>query len=309
MSYKAHDHTRATIIGGTAILMWSTLAPLTAAAGEIPPLELLATTFGIAFVCGLAGVLLAGGRAAIRKLSQPMGYLAFAVTALFGYHALYFTALRLAPPAQASLLAYLWPLLIVVFSALGDRQARIRAAHILGTVLGLTGTALLILSREGQQVPAVSRSLGLLAAFGCALTWSSYSVFNRRFSRVPTEAMVTVCGIVAVLGCAAHWAMAEETVTPHLSQWLVILALGIGPVGAAFFAWDYGTKHGNVSLLGTLSYAAPVLSTLLLVVFGRASASTSLLVACMLVTGGAWVATRTASRESRVESSSCREPG
>jgi drug/metabolite transporter (DMT)-like permease len=107
--------------------------------------------------------------------------------------------------------------------------------------------------------------------------------------------MVIVCGIVAVLGWAAHWIAAEETVLPHLSQWLVILALGIGPVGVAFFAWDYGTKQGNVSLLGTLSYAAPVLSTLLLVIFGRAAASISLLAACVLVTMGAWVATRTAS--------------
>ena len=295
MSYRAPDQTRATIIGGAAILMWSTLAPLTAAATGIPPLELLATTFGIAFVCGLAGLLIYSGRSAIPKLAQPITYLAFSVAALFGYHALYFTALRLAPPAQASLLAYLWPLLIVLFAALGDRQARIRTTHIVGTLLGLTGTALLILSREGNQIPTAGRPLGLLAALACALTWSCYSVVNRRFRNVPTEAMVIVCGIVATLGWAAHSLLAEETVLPHSSQWLVVLALGTGPVGLAFFAWDHGTKQGDVSLLGTLSYAAPVLSTLLLVIFGRASASMSLLAACMLVTAGAWVATRSAS--------------
>ena len=169
MSHKTSTQTRATIIGAAAILMWSTLAPLTAAAAGIPPLELLATTFGTAFVGGLAGLLLYSGWSAIPKLAQPVSYLAFAVTALFGYHALYFTALKLAPPAQASLLAYLWPLLIVLFSALGDRQARLRTSHILGTLLGLTGTALLILSREGGEIPTASRPLGMLAAFGCAL--------------------------------------------------------------------------------------------------------------------------------------------
>lgn len=287
--------TRATIIGVVAIGMWATLAPLTAAATGIPPLELLTITFGIAFVCGMAGLIVFEGGAGIRKLSQPAGYLAFAVTALFGYHALYFTALRLAPPAQASLVAYLWPLLIVLLSALADRQTRIRAAHIFGTLLGLAGTALLILSREVDRTPTHTRPLGLLAAFGCALTWSTYSVLNRRFREVPTESMVIVCGIVATVGLAAHWLIAEETVLPHLSQCLAIAALGIGPVGLAFFAWDHGTKQGNVSLLGTLSYAAPILSTLLLVAFGRAPASISLLVACVLVTAGAWVATRAAS--------------
>jgi drug/metabolite transporter (DMT)-like permease len=294
MSYKADSQTRATLVGAVAVLMWSTLAPLTAAAGGIPPLELLATSFGIAFLCGLAGLLIVRGRSAVAQLRQPVKYLAFAVAALFGYHALYFTALTLAPPAQASLVAYLWPLLIVLFATLGERRARISAGHIIGTLLGLTGTALLILSRDGGETAIRTRPLGLLAAFGCALTWSSYSVFNRRFRNVPTDTMVVVCGCVAILGLAAHWFIGEPTALPRSSQWAAMAALGIGPVGLAFFAWDHGTKQGNISLLGTLSYAAPVLSTLLLVTFGRASASISLLMACVLVTAGAWVATRVA---------------
>ena len=134
--------------------------------------------------------------------------------------------------------------------------------------------------------------LGLLAALGCALTWSSYSVLNKGFRNVPSEAMVIVCGVVAIMGLAAHWLIGEHTISPHSSQWVAIVALGIGPVGLAFFAWDRGTKQGNVSLLGTLSYAAPVLSTLLLVTFGRTSGSIGLLAACVLVPAGAWVATR-----------------
>jgi len=292
MPYRVNSQTRATLTGVVAILLWSSLAPLTAAARGIPPLQLLAATFGIAFLCGLAGLAIVGGRSALRRLWQPFGYFAFAVTALFGYHALYFTALTLAPAAQASLVAYLWPLLIVLFSALGQRGQRIRTAHILGSLLGLTGTALLILSRDGDRIPAPHRLLGLLAALGCALTWSSYSVLNRRFRDVPTEAMVIVCGIVAAMGLTAHWLVGEQTMVPQSSQWLAIVALGIGPVGLAFFAWDHGTKQGNVRLLGTLSYAAPVLSTLLLVTFGRTSGSIRLLAACALVPAGAWVATR-----------------
>ena len=296
---KSANPTRATIIGAVSIVMWATLAPLTAAATGIPPLELLTITFGIAFAFGVAGLVIFEGGAGIKKLSQPVGYLVFAVAALFGYHALYFTALKLAPPAQASLVAYLWPLLIVLFSSFVDRQ-RIRAAHIFGTLLGLAGTALLILSREADKIPAHTRPLGLLAAFGCALTWSTYSVLNRRFREVPTESMVIVCGLVAMVGLAAHWLIGEETVLPLLSQFLAIAALGVGPVGVAFFAWDHGTKQGNVSLLGTLSYAAPILSTILLVTFGRAAASISLLVACVLVTAGAWVATRAAGPNHRM---------
>jgi drug/metabolite transporter (DMT)-like permease len=47
-----------------------------------------------------------------------------------------------------------------------------------------------------------------------------------------------------------------------------VLALGIGPVGAAFFTWDIGMKRGDIQLLGVASYAAPLLSTLALVAAG-----------------------------------------
>ena len=279
-------------MGAAAVLLWSTLATLTTAAHGVPPLQLLATTFGIAFSCGIAWVALTGGRSALRKLWQPFRYLAFAAAALFGYHALYFVALTLAPAPQASLVAYLWPLFIVLFSTLGARRERVRTAHIAAGVLGLTGTAMLALTRDECCIPTGHRTLGLLAALGCALTWSTYSVANRHFRDVPTEAMVTVCGTVSVLGALAHGFINEPWIAPHASQWAATLALGIGPVGVAFFAWDHGTKRGNVSLLGTLSYAAPVLSTLLLVAIGRAHASATLLSACALVTAGAWVATR-----------------
>jgi drug/metabolite transporter (DMT)-like permease len=290
-----NSRTRATIVGAVAVLLWSSLAPLTVVAGGIPPLQLLATTFGIAFFGGLSWVALVGGAAALKRLRQPFGYFAFTVAALFGYHALYFTALTLAPAPQASLVAYLWPLLIVLLAALGTGQERARLPHILGGVFGLTGTALLLVAGDEHGIPTPHRTLGLLAALGCALTWSTYSVANKHFRNVPTEAMVIVCGIVATMGLIAHRLIGEPTIVPQDSQWTATVALGLGPVGLAFFAWDHGTKRGNVGLLGTLSYGAPVLSTLLLVTLGRAHASIELLTACALVTAGAWVATSGAS--------------
>jgi drug/metabolite transporter (DMT)-like permease len=283
--------TRATLIGAVAVLMWSSLAPLTASTKGIPPMQLLAVTFGIAFLCGSAWLLMTGGWPSLRRLQQPLPYLAFATAALFGYHALYFVALSLAPAAQASLIAYLWPLLIVLFAALGSRTEPIRLAHVVGALLGFAGTALLILSRDAGETAAHNRPLGLLAALCCAVIWSSYSVLNRRFRDVPSEAMIGVCGLVSILGWVAHAIFDSHTAPATASQWVAIVALGFGPVGLAFLAWDYGTKRGNLGLLGPISYAAPVLSTLLLVTFGYTRGSMNLLAACALVVGGAWIAT------------------
>ena len=93
------------------------------------------------------------------------------------------------------------------------------------------------------------------------------------------------CGVTAVLALVCHLAF-EKTVLPKTSEWLAILALGIGPVGLAFFTWDYGMKYGNIKLLGTLSYIAPLLSSILLICFGKTTFSWSLMAACAFIIGG-----------------------
>jgi drug/metabolite transporter (DMT)-like permease len=295
---KAMGYRFATAVGSSAILMWSTLAPLTTMTTGIPPIELVALTFGIAFFIGLGWLLATGGVTRLRVFRQPVHYWLLAVGALYGYHALYFLALATAPPAQASLIAYLWPLLIVVFSAL-TAAGGLRMTHIMGAVLGLIGTAILILTKHAGTETAPHQTLGLFAAFGCALIWSSYSVANRRFSSIPSDVMVGVCGVVAMLGILTHLIFEEQSVWPSSHQWPAVIGLGIGPVGLAFLTWDYGTKHGNVPVLGTLSYAAPVISTILLVILGRSPATLSLLFACALVVGGAWIATRRGREKTR----------
>ena len=103
---------RATLIGFSAILMWSLLSLLTVLSGTVPPFQLAAMTFAIAGALGAATWLFRPGAA--RALKQPPEVWALGVGGLFGYHALFFMALRLAPAAEAQLVSYLWPLLIVL---------------------------------------------------------------------------------------------------------------------------------------------------------------------------------------------------
>ena len=285
---------RATLIGGVAVLLWALLALFTTWAGGIPPFQLLALSFAVAFVVSLVAVILKGGRLAV--LRQPPAAWALGVCGLFGYHFFYFLALGNAPPVDASLIAYLWPLLIVVFSALLPGE-RLRWFHLLGAVMGLIGAALLV--TKGGQVSFDARyTLGYLAAIACALTWSSYSVVNRRFGGVPTDVVTGFCGAVALLGALCHFAF-EATVSPSVAQWGAVALLGLGPVGAAFFVWDYGTKHGNIQVLGAFAYAAPLLSTLVLIAFGQARATWEVGVACLLIVGGALVASKELLRRRR----------
>lgn len=277
---------RATAIGALAVLLWSTLALLTDATGRIPPFQLTAMTFGLAFALALTRWRARGDPIGAR-LRLPAVSWAVGVGGLFGYHAVYFLALRLAPAVEASLIAYLWPLLIVVFSAALPGE-RLRASHVVGALLGLFGAALIVLKDGAGFRP--EHLAGHAAALACAFIWSLYSLASRRLKAEPGEAVGAYCGATAALALAAHLAF-EATVWPEdAGQWLAVAALGLGPVGAAFFVWDYGVKRGDIQALGAFSYVAPLLSTALLVLAGRAEASWRLALACLLIAGGAALA-------------------
>ncbi|MHA6263373.1 aromatic amino acid exporter YddG [Arenibacterium sp. CAU 1754] len=283
---------RATAVGFIAVLLWSLLALLTVGSAPTPPLLLNAICFGIGGTLGLIWTGMSGGLAQLRGVGWHI-YL-MGTLGLFGYHALYFSALRMAPAAEAGLIAYLWPLLIVLFSGLlpGERLA---TGHLAGALLGFGGAALIITGGgldgfQAQHLPGYG--LALL----CALTWSSYSVLSRRVGVAPTSSVAVFCLASAALSVVMHLWL-EETVWPiGVSGWLATLGLGLGPVGLAFYVWDIGVKQGDIQLLGTSSYAAPLLSTLLLVATGIAAPSWSLALAAALITGGALIAARASLR-------------
>ncbi|MCJ2123564.1 DMT family transporter [Methylobacterium sp. J-077] len=279
----------ATLAGFGAILLWSLLALFTAASGTIPPFQLAAMTFWVGGLCGCVAWIARPARA--RALLQPWPVWLLGVGGLFGYHALYFSALRLAPPAEAGLINYLWPLLIVLFSARLPGSGGLRAGHLAGAALGLAGVAALFVGR-GNLDFAAGALPGYAASLAAAFVWAGYSVLSARVGEVPTDAVAGFCLVTAALSLACHLAF-ETTIWPaDATQWGAVLLLGIGPVGAAFYLWDIGCKRGDVRLLGVTAYAAPVLSTLILVATGYASPGPALALACLLIVAGALTAVR-----------------
>jgi drug/metabolite transporter (DMT)-like permease len=279
---------RATLIGFSAVAMWALLALLTDASGTMPPFQLSALTFTIGTGVGLFSRLLMPSATPGEKI--PPVVWVIGIAGLFGYHFSYFTALRNAPAVEASLIAYLWPLLIVLGSALMPGE-KLAWNHVAGALLGLCGTVLIVTKGGGLAFDA-RYAFGYAMAAVCAVLWASYSLLSRRFSAVPTSIVTWFCAATALLSLVCHLAL-EQTVWPaNAGQWLAVAGLGLMPVGAAFYAWDIGVKRGNIQVLGAASYAAPLLSTLVLIAAGFAEPSYRILAACVLITGGAVLAAK-----------------
>ncbi len=270
-----------------AIGLWGTLAPIGSLLSDLPPFFL--TGVGLLVGSTLAWFL---GLKPKHALTIPPQTLLVGIFGLFGYHAALFTALQLAPAVQANLVNYLWPLLIVVIAPMFLRGTSLTLTHVVAAVIGFLGAALAITS--GGQLTGEG-GWGYLFAFLAAVIWACYSLMTKRLPHFPT-AFVGVFGFVSgCLSLIAH-ILFEQPVTPTAVEWALLVVMGLGPLGGAFYLWDFALKNGDPQRIGLLSFLTPLLSTTLLLQVTGKPLTLQLLLAGVLIIGAAILGSRVQSQ-------------
>jgi drug/metabolite transporter (DMT)-like permease len=268
----------ATLLALFTVVLWSFLAFLGARVTHIPPFLVL----GVALcVSGLVSAL------RWREWRIPPRTLLVGIAGIFGYHFLYFSALQRAPVIEASLMNYLWPLLIVLLSPLFLSGYRLRTHHLVGALMGLSGAGLII---TGGRVNLDMGNLpGYLLAAGAALTWSSYSLMTKRLPAFPTAAVGAFCLSSGLFSLGAYYISGSGFPISSLTgaDWFSLILLGVGPLGTAFFTWDASLKRGDPRIIGSLAYLTPLTSTVVLVALGGQSLTWVSALAMLLIVGGA----------------------
>jgi drug/metabolite transporter (DMT)-like permease len=262
-----------------AIALWASLASLGVALRHVPPFLLT----GLALVIGSMPAW-----PLVRQWKVPRRTLGLGVYGLFLYHFLLFIALRVAPPVEANLVNYLWPLFIVVLAPVLLPGLQLKAAHVLAALAGFAGAAIAILGGGGATG---AWSWGYLPALGSALIWATYSLGTRRVPAFPTAAIGLFGLISGLLSLACHWVL-EPAVALSPSDWGLIVAMGLGPLGAAFFLWDKALKTGDARHIGILSYVTPLASTALLVLVTGRPLTGGIAISAALIIGAALLGTR-----------------
>jgi drug/metabolite transporter (DMT)-like permease len=262
-----------------AIALWSTLALLALSLRRVPPFLLVGAALVLGSLWGIR-------RVRLRDLSPKA--LLLGVYGLFAYHFCLFVALRLAPPVEANLLNYLWPLLIVVLSPLFVRGATLHARHVLGALLGFGGATLLVTG--GRLGLSGTAGAGHVLALAAAFIWSTYSLASRRLGGFPVSAIAAFCLVSGLLSLLCH-VLLEPAYRPAAADVPLVLLIGLGPMGGAFYLWDRAMSAGDPRVVGTLAYLTPLASTLLVAAAGDGRLSPVSLAAMALIVGGAVVGT------------------
>ncbi len=280
MSPGSSDRSGAALLALGAICLWSFLAFLGSRLAGLPPLLMTGVALSIGGTAGLIKV---------REWKVPLATFLTGVGGIFGYHFFLFTAFRHAPTVEANLINYLWPLLIVLLSPAILKGYGLRPRHILGALAGLAGAALIVtagsFSLDAANLP------GYLAAAAAALVWAVYSLLTKRLPPFKSGAVGGFCLASGLLALAVFLAQAGPGgfSSIHGTDWLFLVLLGIGPMGAAFFLWDASLKRGDPRVIGSLSYVTPMLSTLALVALGGKPFTALSAAAMALIIAGAAV--------------------
>lgn len=261
-----------------AIALWASLAALAVSLAHVPPFLLT----GIALVIGSVPAWpLVWRNPSVWRI--PPRTLALGVYGLFAYHFLLFIALRHAPPVEANLVNYLWPLLIVVLAPVLLPGVVLRPAHVLAALLGFGGAALAI---AGGRALSGALSWGYLPALASAFIWASYSLLTKRVAAFPTTA-IGLFGLVSGLLSLLCHVLLEPSTALQARDWALLAVLGLGPLGASFYLWDKALKLGDARHIGILSYLTPLASTALLVLVSGRPFTASIALATVLIVSAA----------------------
>ena len=284
---------RANLYALAAIALWGALSALGVSLQHVPPFLLTGVALMVGSVLAWPAVLKDR-----RQWQVAPSALALGVATLFGFHFILFIALRMAPAVEVNLVNYLWPLFIVVLAPFYLPGVRLRGVHVVAALVGFVGAAIAILGGSAGgagSAPASNPALGYGLALLSALIWTNYSLQTKRLEQKGqgfSTAAIGLFGLISgVLSCVCH-VLLEPAVSLTLRDGLLLVVMGLGPLGAAFFLWDKALKLGDARHIGILSYLTPLLSTVMLMGVTNRALTWNIALAATLIVGAAVVGTR-----------------
>jgi len=275
----------ATFVGYGSIILWSLSGILTAAVSGVPTFEVLTIAFGISFLLSSLGWSFWGS---YKNLKRPLYTWILGVIGIFGSEAFYVAAFKYAPAAHVDLINSLWPILVVICSIFIPNEKFV-ARYLVASIIGFFGVYFIIFGNQPWVSIGLSHSLGYLLALVGACFACLYTLTSHRYCDTTIETTTVYAAACTIFSWILHFKF-EQTIAPTSMEWMTMIVMGLLTQGLAYILWNHGVRYGNYRLLSILSYSSPIISILLLIIFGFADFTLELLVASILMCSAGWLA-------------------
>lgn len=289
-------NSKATLVGLTAIILWSTIVGLIRNVTEQ-----LGATGGAAMIYSVASVflLLTVGWTTPREL--PRRYLLWGSILFVSYEVCLALSIGYAHTArqaiEVGMVNYLWPAFTILAAILFNRQ-RTNWLIVPGFALSILGICWVLGGAQGADPAGMLHNvrdspLSYGLAFAGALIWAAYCTVTARIAGGKNG--VTLFFILVSVTLWIKYFLEGSSPMVFNAEAIVYLLLAAGAMGFGYGAWNVGILHGNVTLLAGASYFIPVLSAALSTLLLHTPLSRAFWQGAAMVCGGAvlcWLATR-----------------
>lgn len=241
----------------STIFLWSSLAIFAEQINHLPSL----LTLGVSFFLGtLLGV---------KSFNKDTSLKAIIITSVsyFFYHFFLYESFRYAPVLEANLIQYLWPSFIIILGPVlikGEKYNNSFFVALVGSIVALS-----ILGINAFDSLTSIHLRGYLYAFGAAVVWSIFSIISKGDSNFNQKSVSIGCMSTSLVSLLIYFTFQKEgKLDIQLYNIIFLVIIGLGPFGLAFYLWDKSLKECSTKQIGVASLLTPVLSNLLLFIFG-----------------------------------------
>lgn len=282
----------ATLIGFSAILQWSSIVGLLKKISFSIAPDLAVTLMYTLSTC----ILLVLFRIPDFKLISKK-YLIFSTILFVIYELCFSYAIALAQTAQqaieVSLVNYLWPSLTVVMLIL-FKEIKFNPFVLFGLAISLSGIIVIQMGNGDLSWSNIMSNIhanptSYILAFVGASLWSLYCVITKKYSNGHNPISFFFVAITLVLWGKYAWSNGISHIpSMDLSTLGYLLTVSV-VVALGYAAWNIGIIQGNITILVTLSYFSPIISTVFSMLILQTHLSSTFWMGVLLVTLGSFV--------------------
>lgn len=303
---------RSTACGVAAIFIWSTFAAVSRSLSEqIGVFSAAGYSYSAGGLIGIS-VIVAKDPLRARFCTIPFKYYMSCGSLLFTYNVLVYLAVGLASNRQqvlgVTLVNYLWPLFILIFTVIIFKRRTSPLVFSLGIILVIAGAYMATIHNRSISLISffeeiITAPVPYLFAVAAAVSWGLYTVLNKRWSElkgfsggylaVPPVFLLSGVLLLVIrgyLGSIPDWSFRAilELMYQAVFVWLV-----------AYVLWAVAAQQGSIIWLGILSLFMPLLSTLFTCLYLMVMPGTVLWFACGAIILGAWMCQRAVINKNR----------